>query len=220
MAEQEAKKARLSSDVESHDLSETQVEHLRLLRQIELLDTNKYFQHVDPQIEVEYRKATQRPIFFPDVYEKIRSDGGYETHTEFIDDVERIFSNAIAFYGENKPELRAAFELRQDWESMLIESDLIDVHPDVYVSTDYEDSFEESDMSFESEEDFKSMEEKMLEEAAMPLTDVIDRYQKNGEAMPLHEAEIEELRDDSVDAQTSMVESGDDTKDSVDAEQR
>ena len=224
MDEQEAKRSRLSSEPALQasikpSLQGDRALHMDLLNKIEALDVKKFFHQLDENKMKDYQQYVKKPICFLDVRKNILADGGYRSHTSFIEDVELIFSNAIAFYSEKDPQLAAALELRQEWENMLIETDLIDMDADVYVSTEYEDELEESDSDGDSDEDFKTMEEKMLEEATMPLTEVIDRYEKSGvEAISRNVAKVEELSEQSSEENSPASEVSDD-EDSTSAEE-
>ncbi|KNH04299.1 hypothetical protein XU18_0703 [Perkinsela sp. CCAP 1560/4] len=192
--------------------------HLALLSQIEQLDTNKYFHELDESIMDDYRKHVRQPISFAIIRAKLTDGEGYDTHAAFIQDVEMVFGNAIAYFREKDPQLVAALELRQDWENILIEADLMEGDADVYVSTEYDDLFEDEEEEDSDDadlgENLQSVQEKMLEEATMPLTDVIDRMSREANDVQARSAaEIEELgsgeEDDELDSNEDFTGSSD-----------
>mmetsp|Transcript_11472 Transcript_11472/g.17357 ORF Transcript_11472/g.17357 Transcript_11472/m.17357 type:complete len:191 (-) Transcript_11472:12-584(-) len=170
--------------------------HRKLLEEIMAKDVSKCFHEVNPSISEEYRTCGKAPYSFADIRSTIDGDG-YLRHADFMADVEQIFDNAIKFYGTEDPMFQAAHELRSDWEGMLIEADLMEGDADAFMSEEFSDEESEEISDDELCENFQSLQEKMMEDASLPLTDVIDRLRRENQEVDLKSAsEVDELDSD------------------------
>mmetsp|Transcript_23639 Transcript_23639/g.32260 ORF Transcript_23639/g.32260 Transcript_23639/m.32260 type:complete len:255 (+) Transcript_23639:64-828(+) len=158
--------------------------HCDLLQRLEQQDPDKRFSKpVDDNLHPEYRSYVEHPIDFSVIADRIVSEEGYASHSEFITDVDRVFINAVAYYPESGEEFKKALELRHFWEELLVESGLKWGDGDTCeppTGHDVSDETSEDEEQFAVGEDWEDLKRRMMAEAEMPIDEVLQNMQEEG----------------------------------------
>lgn len=157
--------------------------HRRLLEALRVLDTAKFFHEPVPDIVEGYHEVIAHPMDFATIARNIEANpSGYTTHSAFIADVDRVFFNAVAFNKEGSSVLKAATVLQSAFDTMLVEEGIVEADNAAFLPVGAPDEDDEEDEDDGPNEDLTGLGNTLLEEATMPIEEVLKRMVAEGRA--------------------------------------